>query len=122
MPDAGIRAAQRGIQAGVVEAVSVYLVEAEGDIQRRGTRFVVLPAQVLENLIAGHGKVADAAFEEITGQCSLGPNDQLGCFRPGGNLPEQRPEPAEILLVGPFLGPDLGYGESEHALKVRGAK
>ena len=42
VPDAGIWAAQRGVQPGVEQPVLVHLVEAEGDVERRGFRVAVL--------------------------------------------------------------------------------
>jgi len=38
------------------------------------------------------------------------------------HFPKQRAYPAEILLVRTLVGPYLGYGKSEHALKVRGER
>ena len=47
VPDAGVGAAERGVEAGVEEPVLVHLVEAEGDVERRGLGVAVLAGEVV---------------------------------------------------------------------------
>lgn len=90
------------------------LIEAERDVEWRGTGLLVLPAEIGEKLVAGHGQVPHSALQEIAGQGSLGSDEQLRRLRPASDFPEQGAESAEIFLVCPFLGAYLGDGEAEH--------
>src|SRR5215207_3062090 len=82
----------------------------------------MLPAQIVEQLIGRDRQIPNAALEEVPGECRLRRHYQLRRFGPASDLPEKSPNPAEILLVRALLGPHLGYGETEHALKVRGER
>jgi hypothetical protein len=122
VPDPGVRAAERSIQAGVIESIPVYLVEAERNINRRRAGFFVLAAEIIEKPIGRNRKIPDSALEEIPSQRSLRCDDQLRRLRPCPHLAKKRAQAAEVLLVSPFVRADLGDGETEHALKVRGEK
>jgi len=74
----------------------------------------VLPAQIVEQLIAGNGQLADTALQEIAGEGSFRSDQQLGWLGPSPHLAEEGAEAAEILPIRPFLGPHLGNGEAEH--------
>jgi hypothetical protein len=100
----------------------VDLIEAEGNVERRGAGSLVLPAEVGEELVAGNGEVPHPTLQEIASQGGLGRDQQFGGLRPTPDLTEEGAEPAEILFIRPFPGPYLGDGESEHVLKVRGEK
>ena len=54
--------------AGVVEPVLVHLVEAEGDVERRGLGVPVLAGEVVEQALGRDGQLAHAALEEVAGE------------------------------------------------------
>jgi hypothetical protein len=93
----------------------MHLIKAQGDIERCCAGLLVLPAQVIEQLIGRDGQVANTALEEIPGECGFRCDHQIGRLGPARHLPEQGAYPAEILLVRTFLRPYLGYSEAEHA-------
>jgi hypothetical protein len=66
----------------------VHLVEAEGDVQGADAGFLMLPAQVIEQLIGGDSEVPDPTFEEVPGERRFGSYHQLGRVGPGTHLPE----------------------------------
>jgi hypothetical protein len=115
MPDPGVGAAKCGVHTGIVEPIPVDLIEAKHDIERRGTSFLVLPAQIVEQLLCRQGELANASLQEVAGQRRFRCYHQLRRLRPTAHLSEKRSHPAEVLLVCPFLGADLGYGKAEHA-------
>jgi hypothetical protein len=98
------------------------LIEADGKIHRRSSRLAMLLAEVIEQLVAGDGQVPDTPLEEVPSQGRLRCNDQFGRLRPVADLTEEGAESAQVLLIRPLMGPYLGYGEAEHALKVRGER
>jgi hypothetical protein len=114
MADAGVGPTERSIQPGVVQPVSVHLVEAERQVERRGPGFLVLPAEIVKQLVGGDGKVPDPALEEIAGERGLRSDHKLGRLGPVSHLPKEGPQPAQILLISPFVGAHLGNGEAEH--------
>jgi hypothetical protein len=120
--DAGLRSAQRRIDPGVVESVSMDLVETERYIERWYSGFLMLLAEVVEELVCGDGEIANAALEEVPGERGLWADHQIRRFDPASNLPEKGAEPAEVLLIGSLVGTYLGDGKAEHGLKVRGDK
>jgi hypothetical protein len=108
VPDAGVRAAERGVERGVVQPVLEDLVEADRDVERWSARRAVLPAEVVEQPLGGDGEVPHAAFDEIAGERCLRREEQFRRLRPARHLAEERAEPAEILVVRPLPGPELG--------------
>ena len=94
------------------------LVEAEGDVERRGLGIAVLAREIVEQLLRRHGEIAHAALEEVAGERRLRRHDQVGRLRPPARFPEVRSEPAEILLVGALVGPQLRDGKAEHGRNV----
>jgi hypothetical protein len=82
----------------------------------------VLPAQIVEQLVGCDGEIAYTALEEIAGERGLRRNHELRRLGPASNFAEEPAETAEVLLVCPFVGAYLGYGEAEHILKVRGER
>jgi hypothetical protein len=120
--DSGIRTAQRSVESGIVKPVPVHLVESECDIYRIDSGLFMLPAEIVEELIGGYGKVPNPALQEVAGQSGFRSHDEVGGLGPPGNLPEERPKSAKVLLIRPFVGPHLGYGEAEHTVKVRGER
>ena len=69
----------------------------------------MLPAQVGEELVAGDGEVPYPALQEIAGQGGLGRDQSAPAAQPSPRLPGRgRRAGQSILLVGPFLGPNLG--------------
>jgi protein tyrosine phosphatase (PTP) superfamily phosphohydrolase (DUF442 family) len=116
--DAGIGTAQRSVEAGIVESVPVDLIKPERDVHRVDSGFFMLAAEVIEELIGRDGQVPHTALEEVTSECGFRSHDEVRWLGPSGNLPEERPESAKILLIRPLVGPHLGYGEAEHVLKV----
>ena len=114
VPDAGLRSAERGVQAGIEQPVLVDFVEAEGDVERRSLRVAVLAGQVVEELVGAQGQVAHAALEKVSGEGGLGCHDQLGRLRRAGGLAEDGTEPAEVFLVRAFARAHLSDGEAEH--------
>jgi hypothetical protein len=120
--DSGIRPPEAGIEPGVVKPVAVHLIETQRHIEWRSARLLVLPAQIVEQLVRRDREVAYSAFDEIPGERGLRPHQQIGRFRPAPDLPEQGAEPAEVFLIRPFVRTYLGNGETEHGLKVRGEK
>jgi hypothetical protein len=118
----GVGPAECGVEAGVVEPVSVHLVKTERYVEGGGPRFLMLMAQIIKQLVGRKGEVPYSALEEIAGERRFGGHHQLRRVRPAADLPEECPHPAEILLVRPFLRAHLGYGKAEHALKVRGER
>jgi hypothetical protein len=120
--NAGVGSAEGSVEPGVMEPVTVHLIKAERDVEGRGTGFLVLPAEIVEQLIRRDGEIPNPALEEIAGECCLRSDNKLRRFGPVSDLPKEGPEPAEILLISPFVGPDLGNREAEHVLKVRGER
>ena len=112
--DAGAGPAQRGVESGVEQPVLVHLVEADRDVERRRFRVPVLAGDVLVQLVGGDGEVPDPPLEEVSGERGLGQHQQLGRLRRLRNLAEERAEPAEVFLVGAFVGAHLSDGEAEH--------
>ena len=92
----------------------MHLVEADRDVERRRFRVPVLAGDVLVQLVGGDGEVPDAPLEEVSGERGLGQHQQLGRLRRLRNLAEERAEPAEVFLVGAFVGAHLSDGEAEH--------
>ena len=115
VPDPGVTAAQAGVDRGIVEPVLVDLVEAEGDIERRGLGVAVLAGEIVEELIGGDRQIADAALEEVPGERRLRPHDQIRRLRPAAGLPKERAQSAEVLLIGALVRAQLGDGQAEHA-------
>ncbi len=70
--DSGVGPAERGVHPGVVEPVAVDFIEAEGYVERRSAGFLVLSAEVGEELVAGDGEVPHPALQEVAGQGGLG--------------------------------------------------
>src|SRR3954447_18625234 len=104
VPNTGTRTSQGGIQARVIESVAVDLIDAERDIQRRNASLLVLPAQIVKQLLSRQREVPNPPFQEVAGQSGFGRNNQLRRLRPAAHLPKKRSHPAEVLLVSPFLG------------------
>lgn len=122
MPNTGISPTQGCVEARVVEAVAVDLVKTQSHVNRIGPRFLVLPAEILEQLIGRDSQIPYTALHEVPRECGFGSDHKIGRLGPASDLPEERPESAEILVVRPFMRPYLGYGEAEHPLKVRGGR
>jgi hypothetical protein len=122
MTNTGISPAEGCIEAGVVEAVPVDLVKTQGHVNRIAPSLLVLPAEILEQLIGGDSQIPYAALNEVPRECGFGSHHKVRRLGPASDLPEERPESAEILVVRPFMRPYLGYGEAEHPLKVRGGR
>jgi hypothetical protein len=120
--DAGLRSAQRSIDPGVVEPVSMDLVETQGYIKRWDAGFLMLLTEVIEELVCGDGEITNAALEEVPGECGFGADHQIRRVGPASDLTEKGAEPAEVLLIGSLVGTYLGDGEAEHGLKVRGER
>jgi hypothetical protein len=120
--NAGVRSAQGGIHPGVVETVSVDLVEPQSYIQRWSTRLLMLLAQVVEQLVCRYGQITNPALEEVPGERGFGADHEIRRFGPATDLPEKGAKAAEVLLIGSLVGTYLGNGEAEHGLKVRGEK
>ena len=116
--DAGVAISQSGVERGVVEPVLVQLVEAEGDVERRGLGIAVLAREILEQLLRRHGEIPHATLEEVAGERRFRRHDQVGRLRPPPRFPEVRSEPAEILLVGALVGPKLRNGKAKHGRNV----
>jgi hypothetical protein len=72
--DSGIRPAQRSIQAGVIIAVAVDLVESQCNVERGGAGLLVLPAEVTEQLVGGHRQIPYPTLQEIACESGLGPD------------------------------------------------
>jgi hypothetical protein len=77
----------------------------------------MLLTEVVEELVCGDGEITNAALEEVPGERRFRADHQIRRFGPASDLPEQGAEAAEVLLIGPFVGPYLGDGEAEHAEK-----
>jgi protein tyrosine phosphatase (PTP) superfamily phosphohydrolase (DUF442 family) len=120
MADSSVRPAQRCVEAGVVQPVSVHLVEAERDIEGGCGNLLVLASQVIKQLIRGDSQLPHPTFQEVARQRGLRRHHQIRWIGPSANFPKEGAYPAEILLVRPFLRPYLGYREAEHVCKVRG--
>jgi hypothetical protein len=118
VPDAGVGAAEGGVQAGVEEPVLVHFVEAEGDVERRRLGVAVLTGEVVEQPVGGHGEIQDAALEEVACEGGLGRHDELGRLGRRRRRAEDVAEPAEVLPVGALPGAHLCDGEAEHARNV----
>ena len=65
VPDPGVGAAERRVQAGVVEAALEDLVESDRHVERRGLRGLVLRAEVAEQRPRRHRHVPHAALDEV---------------------------------------------------------
>jgi hypothetical protein len=120
--DTSIRPAEGGVESGVVEPISMDLVESERYVERRGSGIAMLATQIRKELVPGDGQLTNSAFEEITGQRRFRGNDELGRVRPAPDLAQEGAEPAEILFIRTLLGTYLGNGKAEHVLKVRGER
>ena len=118
VPDARVGAAKSGVETRVVETVAVDFVEAEGDVERRGLRVLVLAGEVGEEALGRDGQIADAALEEVSGERGLRRHQEIRRLRPSRHLPEERAEPAEILVVSALAGAHLGNGKAEHPRNV----
>jgi protein tyrosine phosphatase (PTP) superfamily phosphohydrolase (DUF442 family) len=116
--DSGIGPTECGIETGVIQPVSMYLVEAKADVDRGATGLFMLPTQIVEQLGRGNGQISHPTLEEVPGERSFRRNNQIGRLRPAGHFPKQCSNPAEVLLVSPLVGPYLGDGEAEHGLIV----
>ena len=110
VPDSRLGVAQSGVEGGIVEPVPMELVEADGDVQRRGLGVPVLAGQVGEEPLGRDGEVPDTALEEVSGERRLGCDHEVRGLRPATGFPEVRSEPAEVLLVGALVGPKLRDG------------
>jgi hypothetical protein len=112
--DACLRPAQGGVDPGIVEAVSVDLVEAQGYIQGRSSGFLMLLAEIIEELVCGNGEITNTALQEVTCESGFGAHHQIRRFRPSTDLPKKGAKPAEVLLISSLMGTYLGDGEAEH--------
>ncbi len=77
LPDARVLAAERGVQARVVEVVLEDFVEPDRDVYGRGSRGLVLDCEIAEQCPRRDGHVPHAPFDEIAGRGGLGKHDQV---------------------------------------------
>ena len=80
------------------------LVEAQRDVERRGAGLPVLPAEVVEELVAGDGEVAHAALEEIAGERGLGRDDSSGGSGQPPTSRKRAPSRQRFSSYAPFWG------------------
>jgi hypothetical protein len=120
VPNPGVWPAERSVEARVIKSIPMDFVEAERNIDRRRAGFFVLAAEVIEQPIGRNREISNTTLQEVAGQRRFRCDDQLRWLRPCPHLAKQSAQPAEVLLVSPLVGADLGDSEAEHALKVRG--
>ncbi len=116
--DAGVRSAERGVQAGVVEPVPMDLVESEGNVEWRRLGVGMLAGQVVEQPFGRESEIANTALQEVACKSGFGRDEELGRLRPCRDFAKDRAELAQVLVVGALTGPHLGDSEAKHERNV----
>src|SRR5215210_4174266 len=112
--DAGAGSTQGGVDARVVEAVIVDLVESQRYVKRRSAGFLMLLTEIVKQLVCGNSEITNATLQEVPREGSFRTDEQIGRLGPRAHLPEKGAEAAEVLLVGSLVGTYLGNGKVEH--------
>ena len=111
--DAGLVSPQARHHGTVVESSVPELVETDDEVDRRCAALAVLATQVIEQTLDRHRELPDAALDEVPGHRSFGQNHHVRLLA-RGNLPEERPNPGDILGVRCFPRAKLGEADPEH--------
>ena len=80
------------------------LVEAQGHVERRDAGLLVLPAQIVKQLVGGDGQIPDPTLEEIAGQRGFRGHQQLGRLRPAPTSRNRAPNRQRFSSYAPFWG------------------
>lgn len=96
-----------------------YLVEADGDVERRGLRGLVLEREVAEQCPRRDRDLAHAAFHEVAGGDRLGGDEEVHPGLERGDLRQHPTQPLEVGGVFALDGADLGDGEAHHGSEGR---